>query len=69
MTDTINAQAIKTALALVHKEERTSRNPNGMTRLQAVEHALRTGPRLTHLETDILLGALHVDRTELKGEV
>lgn len=61
----LNKATIHSALSIIHTLERTSRNPQGMTRVEAVEHVLRHGPTLTHTELDILLRAIHVDRTEL----
>ncbi len=61
----MDASTIKAALTIVHLKERSSSNPHGMTRVQAVEDVLRTGPKLTAQEIDVLLRALHVSRSEV----
>jgi hypothetical protein len=61
----MNANNIKAALTLVHQNERCSERPDAMTRVQAVEHMIKTGPKLEHAELDILLDTLHVKRSEL----
>jgi hypothetical protein len=61
----LNSAAIHAALSRVHLIERTSANPNGLTRVKAVETVLRQGTGLSHREVDILLNALHVSRYEI----
>jgi hypothetical protein len=61
----MNADNIKTSLRIVHDSERSARNPDGMPRPRAVEHAIKTGPKLSHAEVDVLLRAVHVRREEL----
>ena len=62
----LDAEKIKHALNEIHKVERSSTNPSGVTRVAAIENLLRgTKHKLTHAEVDVLLRALHVSRIEL----
>lgn len=62
------AEIIKRALAIVHGLERSSTNPDGCTRVQAIEDVLNFGPeRLTAGELQVLCDALHVNRAEVKA--
>lgn len=61
----MDAQKIRAALKIVHESERGVLNPGGLTRVQAVELAIRTGPSLTHDEVDVLLRSVGVARHEI----
>ncbi len=61
----MNAEQVKAALHMVHLTEKSSSNPQGLTRVKAVEHVISNGPKLTIAETDVLLRSLNVSRTEL----
>ncbi len=61
----MNAEHIKAALTMVHLTEKSSSNPQGMTRVKAVEHVISNGPKLTIAETDVLRRSRNVSRTEL----
>jgi hypothetical protein len=57
--------AILAALADVHHAEKSMQNPNGVPRSRAVRDAIKAHA-LTDDETQVLLNATHVSRSEIE---
>jgi hypothetical protein len=60
----LDSKKIHGALKHVHANERTSTNPNGGERAMLAKQAV-SDFSLNDAETDILLNALHVQRSEI----
>ena len=62
----LDRDKIQRALKLLHRLERHTLNPNGLSRAAAASEAIRQ-EGLNPVETDILLNSVHVKRSEIDG--
>ncbi len=60
----MNAEKIKAVMKLVHETEKTSTNPKGLPRVEALRKVLKN-TQLTDEEIDVLTHALNVKKEEV----